>query len=376
MNITELINKQINKEKEYEICKTNLQNQISELQEQLNNLHFPHWTDMLSEVVKELNAAIADRGFAFMTDDYHIFGLDPSCMVVEDSLNSVRSANCYLRFEFRNDKLFCREDDYKIEEIHAIEDIIAVIDRKRAEFDRLAAEKLESYGSIENMKAAILRNEESFFTLPESEQTEDFLIQYIGCEPCSLEFVPVGMLTYPVLQAWIHELGNHMQLSNRFYYILESEKIRNLFDNALFTEALQYGANLYPYFSKKELERLDAFNPANVMLTIKYAADVLNYIPAEYMKPEYFGQLTKSRRHLTIKLNKLPGIENISQETAEQIFSKHPEVFPSLPDKFKTLAMCHEAVRYMRSYKEAVPAAFLTPKDNLKSLPKTKAKTV
>lgn len=370
MNITQIVQQQLIEEANYEYKRRDLEKQASKIAQQLKGLEYPHWSSMLSQVITKLNQAIADRGYAFATSGYATFGLDPSINVFQDMSRSCKLANSYLKFIF-TDALYAY-DGQQLVKINKLEDLIILIDKQRLEHETEIQGKIQQYGSIKNLKDAVKNNKIDFHYLPENEQTEDILIHCIKNDVYILKHIPAGMITYGVLISLFESPSIY---KSNVYPILDmfskSQMLCDLVDKELFKLATEHGICLFPFFSADKLMELCDIDPEAIRNGIQKDYEFLYYIPESYMKEKYLFDLAKTDKTLAyFKWDKLKGLDTISQETAELLFDKEPKVFTVLPNKYKTLEMCHRAVKQSKSYQEFVPPKYLTEKGNLKRLPK------
>lgn len=371
MDISQIVQKHLEDLANYEATKERLEKKVTQINLQLKQLIYPHWTDMLSEVIKKVNEAISSRGYAFKTDGYLTFGFDPSISVFQDNSCSTKLANCCLKFVFR-DGLYAY-DNTQLVQIYSVNDIISLIDKKRQQHDDYLQKSIQVYGGISNYKEAFIQGKVDFLCLPESEMTEDMLLHWLSQDAYCLRYIPAGMVTYRIMESLFTTYGDTtINVPAILMELLESKMICNLIDKKLITLATENGINLFPYLNSKQMAVLSEIEPETLRKGIRRNLDILYYVPSHAMKEEYLLDLVKFNEwELTfLKWEKLQGLARISQSTAELLFDNEPNAFTVLPDKFKTLAMCHQAVKKSKEYLSYVPSKFLTPKGNLKRLPK------
>lgn len=374
MEIINLISHQLEIEKQYDEKRTILENKIAKMQKELKDMKYPHWSNMLSNIIMELNNVIADRGYQFETDNYYIFGMDPSISVFQDLANSSKFANSYLRFIF-NDTLFCY-DEKQLVKITSLEDIVRLIDKQEKIHNTIVSKYLKDFG-IDELKSKILCGKMQFEDLPENEQSEDFLIQYANSEKARLESIPAGMITYTVLKTIIQQTISGSEVSNRLNMclntIFEYQYVINLLDTKLFPLALEAGVRLYRKLPMDMLYKLGAFQYDTIMLGIKNDPEAICVIPENIMKDDYIVQFVNHCIYADhIDWTKIKGLNNISQETVDLLIEKYPiKAFSQLLDKFKTLELCHKVLKIDRSLKQYVPKQHLTANGNIKRLPKS-----
>ena len=126
MNIDELVKEQRAKEETYDNERTDVRNRIAHLEQRLKDMKFPHWSDMLSQIMKEVNKITEPRGIVFKTSNYRTLGLDPGILVFQDYMHSKKQMYGNLKFEFY-EALFYTYDRRRIA-IHSVDDIIKIID--------------------------------------------------------------------------------------------------------------------------------------------------------------------------------------------------------------------------------------------------------
>lgn len=150
MNIDELVKEQRAKEETYDNERTDVRNRIAHLEQRLKDMKFPHWSDMLSQIMKEVNKITEPRGIVFKTSNYRTLGLDPGILVFQDYMHSKKQMYGNLKFEFY-EALFYTYDRRRIA-IHSVDDIIKIIDGFEKKHEEELDETLQKYGSWERQK--------------------------------------------------------------------------------------------------------------------------------------------------------------------------------------------------------------------------------
>ncbi len=86
---------------------------------------------------------------------------------------------------------------------------------------------------------------------------------------------------------------------------------------------------------------------------------LLRYIPYKEIHEQLLERCEgySQTKHLLENMNP----DDMTPKLAEMIFTKAPELFYNIPEKFKDRAMCETAVRYDGSYLRMVPEALKTP---------------
>ena len=359
MNIDELVKEQRAKEETYDNERTDVRNRIAHLEQRLKDMKFPHWSDMLSQIMKEVNKITEPRGIVFKTSNYRTLGLDPGILVFQDYMHSKKQMYGNLKFEFY-EALFYTYDRRRIA-IHSVDDIIKIIDGFEKKHEEELDETLQKYGSWEEAKEAVFNKQLYYGMVPDSEQTEDYFIECVrrGIDLCSF---PAGMMTYKILEEILKEGSNKFGL-----YVADSEHVRNLFDKRLFDLAFEHKENISDRFSPEKLKEFGFYQHENLMKRILKFPETILEIPLNMMREDYFIQLSKCKRSLEyFEWDKIKGWGLVSQPTAQLLCDITYRVFPYLPDKSKTHRMCKGAVKFDKNYMKHVPKKFLTPAGNLK----------
>lgn len=376
MDIKDYISLQLAKEQTYENEKAELEQQIRKAKNKLNNLRFPHWHKMLSEIITDLNEVIKVRGFQFETEYFYSFGNDSQLLVYQSYANSDKFTYAYLAVSFENGKLWITfEDDRKIEATK-LEDFLFAID----EMDHKHTKKTENLlkeMSIDELKAKVLKGELPFSELPENEQTEETLIQYANCDNAGWEYIPAAMISRKVLKHILLKLINNTQ---KLAYpkiwmikLFEYQRILDMLDKELFTLALKAGIRLFSRTPYKKLCELEAFDDNTIMLAIERDIEAILFIPENKMKDDYIIQFSKLHKlDGGIDWNRIKGLDQISQETAKILVENQPKkVFPILAEKYKTLELCHTALKHGgKTMKKYIPSKHLSPTESIQRLSK------
>lgn len=197
MEVKEIINQQVKKEKEYNQTKAYLESEKARIQKELKDLVYPHWLDMLSCIINEVNKAIVDRGFQFETQNYTMFGLDTTVSVFQDYSKSSKFG-IILKFSF-NDALYCYDGDQPVQ-VNSLNDVLHIIDNEQQRRMERNKCKIENLG-LDIIKEKLLSGEIEYSELPEQLQNENLLILYANSQKTMMEYIPAGMLTFNVLKS-------------------------------------------------------------------------------------------------------------------------------------------------------------------------------
>ena len=100
MNIDELVKEQRAKEETYDNERTDVRNRIAHLEQRLKDMKFPHWSDMLSQIMKEVNKITEPRGIVFKTSNYRTLGLDPGILVFQIPIHLLLAMHVILKYQY------------------------------------------------------------------------------------------------------------------------------------------------------------------------------------------------------------------------------------------------------------------------------------
>lgn len=372
MEVKDIINQQLQKENEYNQTKAYLESEKARIQKELKDLVYPHWLDMLSCIINEVNKAIVDRGFQLETQNYRMFGLDTTVSVFQDYSKSSKFG-VMLKFYF-NDNLYCYDGDQPVE-VNSLNDILHIIDNELQRKTETAKCKVENLG-LDDIKDKLLSGEIGYSELPEELQNENLLIQYANSQNPLMEYIPAGMLSFNVLKSIllpIIERIDRRDISMHYLgRIFKYPHCISLMNRELFELGMKAGVRLFSILPTDTLEKLDAFTYDYLMRGIKSDSEAIFTIPQNKMKDEYIIEFANRwGTYNYIPWNEIKGLNDISQETADFLMTQFPtQTFPYLDSKYKSLDICHQVLKIDKSLKKYVPTHYLTDKGNIKRLPK------